>query len=55
MLPGCCDLALGKCGVVSAVRPGCITQSSVTVFPDPLKPCGDSHDGGALDAACDDE
>jgi hypothetical protein len=48
MLPGCCNVALGKCGVVSRVRPGCITESAVSQIPD--RSCGGSADGGLDDA-----
>jgi hypothetical protein len=46
---GCCNLAKGKCGIVSPTRPGCITESVLVTLPDPLESCG-SVDGSAEDA-----
>lgn len=53
MFAGCCDVALGKCGIVSPVRPGCITQPRDLTLPDPLQSCGGSVDGSA-DGGADD-
>jgi hypothetical protein len=49
-LQGCCNAALGKCGIISTVRPGCITTSTLIMLPDPPLACDGSSDGGAADA-----
>jgi hypothetical protein len=49
-LKGCCNVAQGKCGIISTVRPGCITMSSLVMLPNPLLSCDGSADGGAADA-----
>jgi hypothetical protein len=33
-MQGCCNYTLGKCGIISSARPGCITQSSFVQIPD---------------------
>jgi hypothetical protein len=50
MFNGCCNVAEGKCGIVSTVRPGCITQSMLIMLPDPPLTCDGSSDGGVDDA-----
>jgi hypothetical protein len=47
---GCCNVAQNKCGIISTVRPGCITQSTLIMLPDPPLACDGSGDGGAADA-----
>jgi hypothetical protein len=32
-LAGCCNAAKGKCGIISSVRPGCITESMFVEIP----------------------
>jgi hypothetical protein len=32
-LPGCCNPTLKKCGIVSSLRPGCITESMFITLP----------------------
>jgi hypothetical protein len=49
MFEGCCNVTQGKCGIVSPVRPGCITQSVLFTLPDPLKSC----DGGSVEGSAD--
>ena len=39
MLKGCCNVAQKKCGIVSTLRPGCITDSTYVTYPDPLADC----------------
>jgi hypothetical protein len=36
---GCCNAAQGKCGIISTLRPGCITQSMLITLPDPPQAC----------------
>ena len=36
---GCCNVAMGKCGFISPVRPGCITMSQAVMLPNPLLAC----------------
>jgi hypothetical protein len=47
---GCCNIAQGKCGIISSVRPGCVTMSTLITLPNPLLACDGSGDGGAQDA-----
>jgi hypothetical protein len=49
-LAGCCNVAQGKCGIISSVRPGCITTSTLIMLPDPPLACDGSSDAGAADA-----
>jgi hypothetical protein len=43
---GCCNAGQHKCGGISGVRPGCITESMlVTIPPDPPA-CGEASDDG---------
>lgn len=49
-LKGCCNAAQGKCGIISSVRPGCITQSMLIMLPDPPQSCTGSDDAGTPDA-----
>lgn len=49
---GCCNAAQGKCGIISTVRPGCITSSQSLTLPDPLQSC--TPGGGGDDAGTDD-
>jgi hypothetical protein len=39
-LRGCCNAVQHKCGIVSTLRPGCITESSLVTLPSPLQSCG---------------
>jgi len=39
MLKGCCNAVEKKCGVVSTLRPGCITDSTYVTYPDPRVDC----------------
>jgi hypothetical protein len=39
MLKGCCNVAQKKCGIVSTLRPGCITDSTYVTYPEPLADC----------------
>jgi hypothetical protein len=44
---GCCNAGTHTCGFISTLRPGCITQSSVVMVPNPPQACtGASEDGG---------
>jgi hypothetical protein len=43
-------VAQGKCGIISSVRPGCITMSTLVMLPDPPLACDGSSDGGTEDA-----
>lgn len=50
-LKGCCNAAKGQCGIISTVRPGCITSSMLIMLPDPPKACtGSGDDAGVADA-----
>ncbi|HKU38113.1 MAG TPA: hypothetical protein VJR89_08200 [Polyangiales bacterium] len=50
-LKACCNAAMGKCGIISTLRPGCITTSSVIMLPDPPQACSaGGDDAGAGDA-----
>jgi len=49
-LQGCCNVAQGKCGIISTVRPGCITQSTLIMLPATPLSCDGSGDGGSEDA-----
>jgi hypothetical protein len=40
---------MGKCGIVSTVRPGCITTSTLIMLPATPMTC-DGSDSGAADA-----
>ena len=31
---GCCNRSLGKCGIISTARPGCITDKTFVDIPD---------------------
>jgi hypothetical protein len=33
-MAGCCNSELGKCGIISSARPGCITESTFVEIPD---------------------
>jgi hypothetical protein len=33
-MAGCCNAELGKCGIISSARPGCITESMFVEIPD---------------------
>jgi hypothetical protein len=37
---GCCNPVQKKCGIISTVRPGCVTQSQFIELPNPPKDCG---------------
>jgi hypothetical protein len=50
-LKGCCNVAMGKCGIVSTVRPGCITSSQLIMLPENPLSCDGSGDGGVPDDA----
>jgi hypothetical protein len=49
---GCCNPMQGKCGIISTVRPGCITSSQLIMLPDPPASCsaGAGDDAGTEDA-----
>jgi hypothetical protein len=50
-MPGCCDHTLGKCGIVSSARPGCITQSAFVQIPNnTCAKSSDDNDAGEPDA-----
>ncbi|HET6331586.1 MAG TPA: hypothetical protein VFG30_00140 [Polyangiales bacterium] len=49
-LEGCCNVAQGKCGIISTVRPGCVTMSTLVMLPNPPLTCDGSSDGGGADA-----
>lgn len=52
-LMGCCNTKQKKCGIISTLRPGCVTSSMLITLPDPLQDCTPSVDGsdaGAPDA-----
>jgi hypothetical protein len=43
---GCCNAAQHKCGIISGIRPGCVTESLLVTLPD-LQACSEaSNDGG---------
>ena len=43
---GCCNAGQHKCGFISGLRPGCLTESLLVTLPD-LKACSEaSNDGG---------
>jgi hypothetical protein len=50
-LEGCCNTAQGVCGIISTLRPGCITMSSLITLPDPLQACGSTSDDAGTDDA----
>ena len=46
---GCCNARQHKCGFISGVRPGCVTDSLLVTLPDlpDLQACSEaSNDGG---------
>jgi hypothetical protein len=44
---GCCNAGQHKCGIISSLRPGCLTESTlVTLPPDPQACSEPSDDGG---------
>jgi hypothetical protein len=47
-LVGCCNVEQKKCGIVSTLRPGCITESMLVTLPSPLQDCtpADEADAG---------
>jgi hypothetical protein len=52
-LMGCCSAKLKKCGIISTLRPGCVTESTLVTLPNPLQACTPSSgepDAGAPDA-----
>ena len=51
MFDGCCNAAQGKCGIISTVRPGCITTSMAVMLPNPLLSCSAGGDDGGTDDA----
>lgn len=54
-LPGCCNAGLKQCGIISSLRPGCITESQFITLPDPPIACtpGGDGDAGIDDAGID--
>jgi len=50
-LEGCCNAAQGVCGIISTLRPGCITMSTLIELPEDPQACsGTPDDAGAEDA-----
>ena len=51
-LEGCCNASKKKCGIISTLRPSCVTESMLITLPSPLKECGGDtgSDAGAPDA-----
>ena len=51
---GCCNAQKKKCGIISTLRPGCITESMLITLPNPLQDCTppaeSSDDAGVSDA-----
>jgi hypothetical protein len=47
-IKGCCNSAQHKCGIISTLRPGCITQSTLVTLPDPLQSCGGTGDDAGV-------
>lgn len=52
MLEGCCNASKKKCGIISTLRPTCVTESMLITFPNPLQECGGDtgSDAGTPDA-----
>lgn len=52
-LMGCCNASQKKCGIISTLRPGCVTSSMLVTLPNPLQDCTppmEGADAGAPDA-----
>lgn len=52
-LMGCCNAKQKKCGIISTLRPGCVTSSMLVTLPNPLQDCTppvEGADAGAPDA-----
>jgi hypothetical protein len=53
-LMGCCNAAKKKCGIISTLRPSCVTESMLITLPNPLQDCtpdgNTGADAGAPDA-----
>lgn len=45
-LMGCCNAEQKKCGIISTLRPGCITESMLVMLPNPLQECTPPATGG---------
>lgn len=45
-MAGCCNYELGKCGIISSARPGCITESTFVEIPDQACSRPDDDDAG---------
>jgi hypothetical protein len=43
---GCCNAAQHKCGIISTLRPGCITQSTAVMLPADPQSCSVASDDG---------
>jgi len=51
-LQGCCNPTQSKCGIVSSLRPGCITESMIIELPKEPQAC--TPDMGGADAGVED-
>jgi hypothetical protein len=45
-LKGCCNAAQHKCGIISTLRPGCITESTLVMLPANPQSCSAGSDDG---------
>ncbi|MFI5309351.1 MAG: hypothetical protein ACHQ53_18495 [Polyangiales bacterium] len=43
---GCCNESMHKCGIISTLRPGCVTQSTLLMLPANPMTCSASDDAG---------
>ena len=46
---GCCNAGQHKCGGISGIRPGCITESLTVTFPSDARACSEASDDGGTD------
>ena len=46
---GCCNAGQHKCGAISGIRPGCITESLTVTFPSDPPACSEAPDDGGTD------
>jgi hypothetical protein len=48
LFKGCCNAAQHKCGIISGVRPGCITETLLVTLPE-LRACSEASDDGGTE------
>jgi hypothetical protein len=49
LFQGCCDANQHKCGIISGIRPGCVTESLLVTLPSDAPACSEAPDDGGTD------